>query len=120
MRNISIKVFDLAGQEGMRNVWKYYFSSIEGIIFVVDANRPDRFGDVKEEFWRVLSDETASKIPMLVYANKQDLAKSVNSDKLIKELDIKDYSRINPKSLVHIQECACKGDLDGSGLQEGF
>ena len=70
MRNISIKVFDLAGQEGMRNVWKYYFSSIEGIIFVVDANRPDRFGDVKEEFWRVLSDETASKIPMLVYVNK--------------------------------------------------
>ena len=27
MKNISIKVFDLAGQDNMRNVWKYYFSS---------------------------------------------------------------------------------------------
>ena len=25
MKNISIKVFDVSGQESMRNVWKYYF-----------------------------------------------------------------------------------------------
>ena len=37
LKNISIKVFDLAGQFNMRNVWKYYFSSTEGIIFVVDS-----------------------------------------------------------------------------------
>lgn len=38
IRNVNIKVFDLAGQEKMRNVWKYYYSSIDGIIFVLDAS----------------------------------------------------------------------------------
>ena len=70
MKNISIKVFDLAGQESMRNVWKYYFSSTEGIIFVVDAHRHDRLPDVKEELWKVLQDDSAIKIPILIYANK--------------------------------------------------
>ena len=42
IKNVNIKVFDLAGQEKLRNVWKYYYSSIEGIIFVLDSTRPDR------------------------------------------------------------------------------
>ena len=54
----------------MRNVWKYYFSSTEGIIFVVDASKPDRLGDVKEEIWRIQKDDNAKKVPMLIYANK--------------------------------------------------
>lgn len=54
----------------MRNVWKYYFSSTEGIIFVIDVSRPDRLGDVKEELWRIREDESAQKIPILMYANK--------------------------------------------------
>ena len=54
----------------MRNVWKYYFSSTEGIIFVIDAHRHDRLNDVKEELWRVLGDESAKKIPILIYSNK--------------------------------------------------
>ena len=52
--NITMKAFDLAGQENMRSVWKYYFSSTEGVIFVVDANRHDRFPDVKEELYNML------------------------------------------------------------------
>lgn len=71
MKNISIKVFDLAGQESMRNVWKYYFSSTEGIIFVVDANAHDRMADVKEELWRILGDDSINtNRPILLYANK--------------------------------------------------
>ena len=68
--NITIKLFDLAGQESMRGVWKYYFSTTEGVIFVVDANRHDRFADVKEELFGILQDTNVKKIPILVYANK--------------------------------------------------
>ena len=104
----------------MRNVWKYYFSSTEGIIFVVDSHRRDRLTDVKEELWKVLQDDSAIKIPILIYANKQDLGDSMTADFLIQELDLKDNSTCNPNSLIHIQECSCKGDNPGAGLQEGF
>ena len=70
MKNVFIKVFDLAGQMNMRNVWKYYFASTEGIIFVVDSNRKDRLQEVKEELHKILTDECGKSIPMLVYANK--------------------------------------------------
>lgn len=54
----------------MREVWRYYFSSIEGIIFVVDSTRTDRMMEVREELWKILSDEHAKKLPCLIYANK--------------------------------------------------
>ena len=71
-------MFDLAGQESMRGVWKYYFSSTEGVIFVVDASRKDRIPDVKEELYNIMKDENAKGLPILIYANKQDLPDAVN------------------------------------------
>ena len=70
VNNITIKMFDLAGQESMRGVWKYYFSSTEGVIFVIDASRKDRLSDVKEEFYNILNDENSKSKPILVYGNK--------------------------------------------------
>ena len=59
MKNVNIKVFDLAGQEKMRNVWKYYYSSTDGIIFVIDASNKDRVLEAKDELSRVLANEDA-------------------------------------------------------------
>ena len=54
----------------MRKVCQYYYANILGIIFVVDAHAAERMPDAKEEIQRMLGDENAKKIPMLVYANK--------------------------------------------------
>ena len=70
VKNVNIKVFDLAGQEKMRSVWKYYYSSIEGIIFVIDSSHLDRISDARDELLHVLADEEAAAIPVLVFANK--------------------------------------------------
>ncbi len=59
VKNVSIKVFDLAGQEKMRNVWKYYYSSVEGIIFVIDASNVDRIHEARDELMNLLSNEEA-------------------------------------------------------------
>src|SRR5258708_442617 len=45
VKNVHIKAFDLAGQEKMRSVWKYYYSSIEGIIFVIDSSNAERINE---------------------------------------------------------------------------
>ena len=59
MKNVNIKVFDLAGQEKMRNVWKYYYSSTDGIIFVIDSSNKERVMEARDELGRVLANEDA-------------------------------------------------------------
>ena len=74
----------------MRSVWQYYFSSTEGVIFVVDSQERHRIPDVKEELLRCLSDESAKKVPLLIYANKQDLEGAMTAVDLIEALDLAD------------------------------
>ena len=64
----------------MRTVWKYYFSSINGIVFVVDASgNEEKLADAKDELLGVLANEEAKNIPILVFANKQDLPNALKS-----------------------------------------
>ena len=70
IKNVDIKVFDLAGQENFRNVWKHYYTIIDGIIFVIDSSKPDRFGEVKDELLKMLANEDAHTVPCLIFANK--------------------------------------------------
>ena len=44
----------------MRTVWHYYFSSTEGIIFVIDSSQVERLPEVKEELYKVLTHESGS------------------------------------------------------------
>jgi len=48
--NVRFKAFDLGGHKAVRKVWKNYFPSVDGIIFLVDSADPDRFDEAKEEF----------------------------------------------------------------------
>ena len=71
IKNVNIKVFDLAGQEKMRSVWKYYYSTINGIVFVVDAaGEAEKIADARDELLGVLANEETKNIPVLVFANK--------------------------------------------------
>ena len=54
----------------------------------MDVSRRDRLADVKEELWRIKHDDAAQKIPILMYANKQDLNDAVKTEELIQELDL--------------------------------
>lgn len=117
VRNVSIKVFDLAGQEKMRKVWRHYYSSIEGIIFVLDATRVDRIAEARDELMGLLANEEARAIPVLVFANKQDLPEAVRSAEMVELLGIAEHVNRKPMSLVRVQESSAVQD---QGLLEGF
>ena len=76
----------MAGQEKMRNVWKYYYSSIEGIIFVIDSSNPDRIAEARDELLNLLHNEETKNIPIVIFANKQDLPKAIKVDEIIEIL----------------------------------
>ncbi len=102
IKNVNIKVFDLAGQEKMRNVWKYYYSSIEGIVFVIDSSNVDRIHDARDELLKLLANEEAKNIPCLVFANKQDLPGAVKSQELVDMLGLTDHVSKKPVANVRV------------------
>jgi small GTP-binding protein len=48
VKNVMIKVWDLSGQLKMRNTWKYYYETVNGIIFVVDSSNKEQIVEVRE------------------------------------------------------------------------
>lgn len=94
----------------MRSVWKYYYSSIEGIIFVLDSSHLDRISEARDELLHLLADEEAAAIPVLVFANKQDLPGAVKSQELIDLLGLTEYVKKRPVPMVRVQESSAVQD----------
>ena len=62
---------DLGGHERIRAIWKNYYGTSLGIVFVFDASDAQKAADVKKVFAEVV--EQADGKHILVCANKQDL-----------------------------------------------
>jgi ADP-ribosylation factor protein 1 len=58
------------------------------VIFVVDANDPERLGAAREELQGILAEDVLHGAPVLVYANKQDLPHAVTASALIDALGL--------------------------------
>jgi GTPase SAR1 family protein len=69
----SLLVWDLGGQIHIRTYWRLYYTSTNGIIFVVDAADQDRFSIARQELHGVLQESELKGLPLLVFANKMDL-----------------------------------------------
>ena len=71
-------------------MWSKYYRDCHGVIFLVDSSDPDRFKEVKDELRRflfsprLLGDLAANTdledLPILICANKQDLAEAVDPE----------------------------------------
>jgi GTPase SAR1 family protein len=52
----------------MRPVWKHYFESVNGVLFVIDSSDADKIPDVRDELHSIISE--ALGVPILILANK--------------------------------------------------
>ncbi|KAA8491951.1 ADP-ribosylation factor [Porphyridium purpureum] len=94
--------FDVGGSMLVRETWRLYAKAADCIIFVVDAHDRSRIPEAAESLKKLFFGEdyeaaaaksksvnsTAYDIPLLVLANKQDLADPMNSDEIEKALDL--------------------------------
>ena len=115
IKNVNIKVFDLSGQVKMRKVWSYYYSNIEGIIFVVDASHTERIHEAREELHNLLSNQEALNLPLLIFGNKQDLPEALRMDQLCEQLGIEEI--LKKTHQIAVMESSAVQDI---GLAEGF
>ena len=69
----SLAVWDVGGQDKIRQLWKHYYQGCERLIFVVDSNDRTRFSEARDELNWILESDEMEGVPVVVLANKQDL-----------------------------------------------
>eukprot|EP01090_Pellita_catalonica_P019888 TRINITY_DN6899_c0_g1_i1.p1 TRINITY_DN6899_c0_g1~~TRINITY_DN6899_c0_g1_i1.p1 ORF type:complete len:141 (+),score=28.58 TRINITY_DN6899_c0_g1_i1:65-424(+) len=106
-------MWDLGGQDQLRQSWSTYYKDTNAVILVVDSTERERVPLVKKELYKMLEHESLQNAKILVYANKQDKKGHMKSSELAKELNLHNI-KTQP---WHIQaSCA----LTGKGLYEGM
>jgi len=119
-KNITLTAWDVGGRGKIRPLWRHYYKNTDAIIFVVDSNDQDRIDDskdyehsAKEELFRTLAEDELVNVPLLVFANKQDLPRSMKIQEITKRLGL---DRLRNRKWYIQGTCAVTGD----GLYEGL
>ena len=85
-----LNVWDIGGQREIRPYWKNYYENTDGLVYVVDSADDVRLKESTDELISLLSEEALKKVPMLVYANKQDLQFALEADAVMENLKLSD------------------------------
>ena len=87
-KNLEFNCWDVGGQDRLRALWQHYFDNTQGLIFVVDSADRDRITEAAETFQRVAADDKLKNVPILIYANKQDLPGALTVPELTDKLGL--------------------------------
>ena len=89
LKDCYLRIWDVGGQHSLRGLWQSYYDSCHAIVFVVDSTdigdgdighladskkdeNEGRLGECKLVLESILGHHSASGVPILVLANKQD------------------------------------------------
>ncbi|CAF1228243.1 unnamed protein product, partial [Didymodactylos carnosus] len=107
-RGVSFTVWDVGGQDKIRQLWKHYYQGTEGLIYVVDSNDRERIAESKSELHEILKSPEMTHVPIVVIANKQDLKDAMSCSDIVQKLGL---NELNGKNRWYIQSaCAINGD----------
>ena len=110
-------VWDVAGQEKHRALWRHYYQNTGGVVFVVDASAPSRVATARDELHQMLRDEQLRNAILLVYANKQDQPGALSARQLAEELGLAALSPTRPWHCLSVP-CSRSATQLGSLLHE--
>ena len=85
-------MWDIGGQREIRPYWKNYFENTDGLVYVVDSADDVRLNECTEELASLLGEENLAKVPLLVYANKQDLDFALEADQVMETLKLQEIT----------------------------
>ncbi|XP_023180269.1 ADP-ribosylation factor 1-like [Xiphophorus maculatus] len=111
-KNISFTVWDVGGQSVIRPLWRHYYTNTQGLIFVIDSSDSERIKEAADELHRQLEEDELRDVPVLVFANKQDLPRAMSVDDITEALSL---SGVRQPWFVQ-SSCA----VSGAGLVEGL
>ncbi len=85
-----LNVWDIGGQREIRPYWKNYYENTDGLVYVVDSADDMRLKECAEELVALLQEADLQKVPLLVFANKQDLQFALDADSVMENLKLMD------------------------------
>lgn len=110
---IALTIWDVGGCDKIRPLIRHYFENTKGVIFVIDSQDNSRQLEIKEELWRLFGEDGLSKVPVLFYLNKSDIANGLQPDNFIKEMKLNELRYRQ----WHVQPCSARTN---DGLYEGL
>ena len=108
-----LNVWDIGGQKSIRPYWRNYFDQTDALVYVIDSADSRRLEETSVELSQLLDEERLVGVPLLVYANKQDLISALGPDEISEGLNLHTMR----DRVWEIQACSAK---TGEGLQEGM
>eukprot|EP00440_Ansanella_granifera_P008987 gb/GFBE01009738.1/.p1 GENE.gb/GFBE01009738.1/~~gb/GFBE01009738.1/.p1 ORF type:complete len:180 (+),score=74.06 gb/GFBE01009738.1/:1-540(+) len=110
---VKLNVWDIGGQKTIRPYWSNYFEASDALVYVVDSSDRRRLEESCQELKELLAEDKLAAVPLLVFANKQDLMQATPADEITEALGL---GAISDRTW-NIQACSAK---DGTGLEEGL
>jgi ADP-ribosylation factor-like protein 3 len=111
--SFKFNVWDIGGQREIRQYWDNYYENTDALVWVVDCADEGRLEETSLELTQLLADTKLANVPVLIFANKQDLSIALPPDQVTVSLDlhkIRDHA-------WQIQGCSA---LSGNGLDDGL
>lgn len=110
---LKLNVWDIGGQLKIRPYWHNYYENTDLLIFVIDSSDQKRIAEAAAELEDILCDEKLKNVPVLIFANKQDVPDALSI------LEIEEHLKKDKleEHKWHLQPCSGRA---GDGLKEGM
>lgn len=112
-KNLKLQVWDLGGQGTIRPYWRCYYPNTNAIIYVVDSSDTERIEMAKQEMLAMLQENDLRGVPLLVFANKQDIAGALTEGQVSDSLGL---AEIKNRQWRIVKSCTKTGDGISDGL----
>ena len=86
--DLTLRVHDIGGQQSSWRLWPTFLEAVDIVIFVVDSSDRARLHEVAAALKLLLANGDLAGIPMLLWANKQDLLNSMTTAEIVQSLDL--------------------------------
>uniref|UniRef100_G1ND25 ADP-ribosylation factor-like protein 3 n=2 Tax=Galliformes TaxID=8976 RepID=G1ND25_MELGA len=112
-QGFKLNVWDIGGQRKIRPYWRNYFENTDILIYVIDSADRKRFEETGQELAELLDEEKLGGVPVLIFANKQDLLTAAPASEIAEGLNLHTIR----DRVWQIQSCSA---LSGEGVQDGM
>uniref|UniRef100_A0A8C1RZ03 ADP-ribosylation factor-like protein 3 n=1 Tax=Cyprinus carpio TaxID=7962 RepID=A0A8C1RZ03_CYPCA len=87
-QGFKLNVWDIGGQRKIRPYWRNYFENTDLLIYVIDSSDRKRFDETAQELAELLDEEKLNMVPLLIFANKQDMTMAATAAEIAESLNL--------------------------------